>query len=1287
MGEGGWFADGVDLSRLAWNVTHRSAGWNVAGRRGENLVVAGRAGEVFAEKVPDAGSGTLDMWAVGALPDGSMPTQRTLREQARANLDTLTRLFGRGRLIELVRADDRAVYGKRNLVENPGAERSTASVVLNENLFTNPSGETTTPLPVTIRRNLVANPSMARDGGIEVIRRNLVRNPAFQTGNGRFRIRLNLVRNPSFEVNAKQWDPGTNGGSTIERVSRPVAAVSGRNMLKVTRTGDDGTNAQADGSCHRLEGNTPYTASAYVRNIADSARDFRITILWRDSKGTALSSSVGDTVSVTPDFPTRLSVTATAPVAADYAFVRIVALTGKKDESYLLDAVMLETSATLGDYFDGSTRDHDGLNYRWYDDAGNSPSEEYGIDPMGWRTATDGVQIRLSDKESVTSTRAARIEVTNTSLSAGTVLLAARRANCGDAIGEGDPVAGRISLRPFQGTVAHRLQVSLVCYDSDGVRLGDAPGTTATVTLDAGVWQPVTVAGTTLAGTAKVGWQVLSAGTWAKGDGLYADRALIEQAYSTDDYFDGDSRDDEDGGYSWEGDPDWSMSVLKGSTPYQWYLLNGRGTRSTVSAITDSGTDWMLRVRSITGTNANPTVYADAVTVVQGAPHTLQARVKHNRAGASARVRIVWSDGSQAVSTSTTLTTAGQWYVLSVTGDCPANATGATVYVETISGSQTGDVFYVDWVMLEPVRSARTYFDGDSGKNFRWLGDDARSESVREAPGVMGWAPYGTADPVLYASTANPFDGSRALQVWASDAGTCGVTAGQSQVDPSTAYSLTVACWDATARTFTAAITWYGEDGNEISTSQSSTAVSAGTWTRVSTTATAPVGAVTAAPTVWAVGVATNEVVRFDAARFGFGSFSTYADGNTSGWAWAGVPHASESQQLGAGIDGWKGTDVTVAQATTSSRGFPGSGLVYAAATVTGSNPVVQFQRQRVDDHARMRLRRAASFTVGADVSPSANAIFEWRLMPYRWTGWNWRAAGGPLVSPSVTTVTTAQGRTRVTATFTIPEDQWPTASHIAPELSMYATSASGGTPTYPSATQYPGTVYPGSTTGGTGLGLAAVVYVDRVLAAYDVTDTSYFDGDTAGCTWTGDRHASDSIRLGTGRRAWVEVSQPIDMSSMAGGTRAEFAVEYRRPEPYWEDLTEQTLTIPLGRIGRSVLLTALVGGTAPIEDALIRVEGAVTDLTVTDVGSGAWLRINRTIKNGRSVTVSNADWSVVNQKGDSVVQDVSHAGHARWLPLTPVDLDGCPRLKFDADSIGRGARLVITARKRYLIG
>jgi len=86
-----WEYDGVDLTRIGYNVRLLGAPLNTPARRGENLLIPGRAGRQYVSKQLEQRLQTLAMWAINEPAGGGTGSEANML----ANLDTLRGLFAR----------------------------------------------------------------------------------------------------------------------------------------------------------------------------------------------------------------------------------------------------------------------------------------------------------------------------------------------------------------------------------------------------------------------------------------------------------------------------------------------------------------------------------------------------------------------------------------------------------------------------------------------------------------------------------------------------------------------------------------------------------------------------------------------------------------------------------------------------------------------------------------------------------------------------------------------------------------------------------------------------------------------------------------------------------------------------------------------------------------------------------------------------------------------------------------------------------------------------------------
>lgn len=107
--------DGLNLRHNGYNIATRTGRYNIPARRGENLIVPGRSGSMFAANKPyEEGFGVLAIWVIGATEavdsNGntviSIPaTVEGRKQQFETNMQQIMRVFTRPHRLSEVRAE------------------------------------------------------------------------------------------------------------------------------------------------------------------------------------------------------------------------------------------------------------------------------------------------------------------------------------------------------------------------------------------------------------------------------------------------------------------------------------------------------------------------------------------------------------------------------------------------------------------------------------------------------------------------------------------------------------------------------------------------------------------------------------------------------------------------------------------------------------------------------------------------------------------------------------------------------------------------------------------------------------------------------------------------------------------------------------------------------------------------------------------------------------------------------------------------------------------------------
>lgn len=1265
----GYFADGIDISTLAKNVQNRAASWSMAGRRGANIKIPGRPGSIHVDKPEDDNQISLDMWARGAEEDGSFPISGTAEAKCVDQLDQLARIFGSGKLIELVRAADTVAYGRTNLIPNPSLEKSGGEQVVRENIINNPSAEYSSG-KTTVRRNFAINPGMEDGIRKETLRTNFAINPRFGAEGQETVRRTNLFPNPSFEAGIRPW--GSNNNCTFSREKFSLGATWPSNgkwsaKMKSLASGVFSINSGPI----RVSATTAYAIQFKMLNQSGVSLNVVIKTKWRNRAGGNISTTTSSTTALADGVVTLLSTTPTSPALAYRAIVTVEVTATAAAQVVYLDSAGLEAGSTVLPYFDGDSDEVDMYRFRWTDEAGFSHSEAYTVAAVGWRTTDDGVNriFGLTNAQAKRGAMSLRVAVVGSTLSGNQIIR--QQVKYGANIEPGTIISARIAVRQGDTIVGTRtLSLQLRCLDADNTSLGLAynAGTTTAMTPVVGAlgqadWNEVLIENVQVRPkTAKVIIEGLNGETWNDGDYVYFDEAIIEDTAVAGPYFDGSIRNQDVLSYEWEGDTHLSESYTIGATVENWDTVSGYLYRNPGNARIGDFSGRLEAYRN-PASALRPMAFSKAIDIRAGRSHTLSAYVRPNRTVSIALARSLDAGATWSL-VGAASATANVWTRLSNSAVIPAGTDPEKVMIGVSynAAGVDGDTLDFESVLFEPVGFLDTYFDGNTGKNYEWAGDEHQSVSRFLDWQPDGWLPDGTGFPVLYrdAIIGAGGDGLYETRIEVSEAGTAGVTFGQQGINPGDTYGFGVDYYNATgALSVQTGIDFFGANGAVVQTSNTASTPTAATRTRVAHTAVAPSTAVAGAPWVLIQGATAGMLAGFDRALFGFGSTTTYADGDSGGgWKWTGAQDQSDSYQYATVPYNWRADGGTFVQDSgyVSDRTLGGLYTV-----VSGTGPWRIYARNNGEGSAERFRVTGQPVMWSLDVRATDAARVQMQLVPAKWTGWGWATTTSPTISGTATNLA-AGGTSRLSVVGT--PGSTGDATHYLPMLSITA-NPGGGTPT---------------------AGVRVRVDSGMLEPNGSASDITYIDGGNGFWKrWNGDEDNSSSQVVGPARRALVENISPIDPTSFHGDL-ARFSVELIMPEVYWEDTVYSTATYILGKSGSVLTLFDWDGCSAPINDADIWLYGGFNDLRITDYSSGAWIQMDGRFHNDEGFYINNKDWIVTKLNGKDNMDDMSHDGSPFLLPLTPVTDEDAPRLKFTAKAIGKGAKIKIRARRKYRV-
>lgn len=337
-------------------------------------------------------------------------------------------------------------------------------------------------------------------------------------------VRTNLVTNPSFEVDLSGL--GNSGGTLTRDTAQHWSGTASARFDTTTAAGSVFQQPQPSGVA-----NTAYTASAYVRGTGT----VRIWLAALPGGGTFC---MGALVTLTSEWQ-RITVSGTSPAGATNIYALIYQY-GAGANSLWIDGLLVERSATLGTYFDGSTTDVPGATHAWTGTANASTSTETLKAARVNLCTNPGLEGNTTGWAVYSGASLARVTTEHhTGVASGQVTTAA-------AVGVAVYTLG-VSVVVATGPVTASAWVKVPAGSAMRINVKEYTPTPSLVgTVDAaftgtGAWQrvsatkPVVTAGNTVrieidqrAATAQV---------------FYVDDALIEQGATLGDYFDGATPD------------------------------------------------------------------------------------------------------------------------------------------------------------------------------------------------------------------------------------------------------------------------------------------------------------------------------------------------------------------------------------------------------------------------------------------------------------------------------------------------------------------------------------------------------------------------------------------------------------------------------------------------------------------------------------------------------------------------------------------------------------------------
>jgi hypothetical protein len=169
------------------------------------------------------------------------------------------------------------------------------------------------------------------------------------------------------------------------------------------------------------------------------------------------------------------------------------------------------------------------------------------------------------------------------------------------------------------------------------------------------------------------------------------------------------------------------------------------------------------------------------------------------------------------------------------------------------------------------------------------------------------------------------------------------------------------------------------------------------------------------------------------------------------------------------------------------------------------------------------------------------------------------------------------------------------------------------------------------------------------------------------------------TLEDGSHRQVNGQVVDAIDMTVMAGASRAEFAVTLRVSGAFWKDTADVTES----KTGTGVWnVSAFTGATAPMDDLIVKFTGPCTNPKLLS-SSGVYVQYNAALTGSQSVAIDCGLWTLT---GTSITPSYSalvHGGDPRWFVLDPGDV--IPQVTA-SQTAGSTGVFALTGRRKYLL-
>ncbi|QFG12284.1 minor tail protein [Arthrobacter phage Racecar] len=790
-----------------------------------------------------------------------------------------------------------------------------------------------------------------------------------------------VARDPDFTYS---WSGTANASQSLERAattsfvyqnasgnsgvaSRMYQTLNGRSG-KGGKIYKQGGHVYAEVNLSGLTPSTTYTISCDVLSSHTSVVNV-------DRGATANASYFPLTKTVTPGLWTRISRTFTT---GESETTRVVSIVGWENASApdgstaIIDNILIEQSAVALPYFDGSTASANGLTYAWSGTAHASTSNQNGVLAAGRSGLSPNSVSWQSSERSFTGTNSAAVLTKKSATNNVTLFY----PSVDYGIGSG---AGQV---PANTTITWSCYVWVPSGGGSVMLMESITGTMGAPNTLYDQWERISVTVTTWA-SGGINLRLRSSGTVPEGVIFWVDGELLETSNGVLPYFD-------------------AATPIQNLVANPSFATNTSGWTpigATLTRVTNQGGDGHCCEISQTIADANrqSAVYLMGSSTPAGT-YTVSFDMKGTDP-AFTNVRVLLYDPATTLvraSANTPLIKDGNFnrYTFNLVADGPWDR--AYMEVQGV-GISIGAKAWIDRAMIEKTTSPTPYYyEGLGDFTYSWTGTANASTSEQKALWPEGWS--GATNAKISRTAYNKTSGTYGVAVITKGSSGDGIY--YQDVNASAGISYTLSAWVKTSSTHRVDLVLRFKDAAQTilsdSTSEVSSNITVGQWTRVSITAVSPANTskiqamfriyVAHTPTTFFLDCAMLEATPV---------LGTYFDGSTPAagdfsYVWSGTADRSVSNQAAYQVSG--------VITTKSTSGAAADSKFYSCqSTAEDGAKIARFVAPAGTPNSTWRIAGIA--TGGWDYTKvKAGGVY---TLMFRWRSMGWAAASSVQVQIS----------------------------------------------------------------------------------------------------------------------------------------------------------------------------------------------------------------------------------------------------------------------------------------------